>query len=100
MEPKWGGPQDVKASFSMHLFHIPTLISTEFGTKRESLPWQSFLQGLEDHLCISFMYVHMINKLKKGFKVATIERDATLEDALKPNIKLLNLQTKLCQAQM
>lgn len=46
------------------------------------------------------MYVHMINKLKKGFKVATIERDGTLEDALKAKIKLLNLQTKLCQAQM
>ncbi len=45
-------PIDAKAPFLICLFHTPNSIGTKPQPERESLHWQSFLQGLEDNLCI------------------------------------------------
>ncbi len=49
--------RDVEASFFMRLFNIPTSVGTRPRTKKELLSRQSFLQGLEDHLCVFDTYV-------------------------------------------
>jgi hypothetical protein len=65
-------PKDAKASFLVCLFHAHGLVGIKPQLERESLPWQSSLQGLKDHLHVYGTYVQTIGTLQHAFEVANI----------------------------
>jgi hypothetical protein len=81
-------------------FHTLGLVGTKPQLKKESLPWQSSLQGLEDHLCVFGTSVQTIGTLWHVFEATSTEKEVAFEDGFNAKVEVLCLKNKLHQAQM
>ncbi len=87
------------SSFLVHLFHTRSSVETKLQLERKSLPQQSSLQGLEEHLCVFSTYVQTMGTLWHAFEAANIEKKVAFEDVLHAKVEVLCLKNELHQAQ-
>lgn len=81
-------------------FHTLGSVGTKPQLKKEYLPWKSFVQGLEDHLCVFGTSVQTIGTLWHVFETTSTKKEVAFEDGFNAKVEALHLKNKLHQARM